>query len=49
VKNNNLNNPNDPNNAKLAKLRISDPQRGITQARPSVKRGPQVPKSSKRP
>jgi hypothetical protein len=40
---------NDPNNAKLRKLKITDPQRGIAQAKPAAKRGPQIPRSSKRP
>jgi hypothetical protein len=39
----------DPSHQKINKLKISDPQRGIAQAKPTAKRGPQVPKSSKRP
>jgi hypothetical protein len=38
-----------PNKSKLAKIKLTDPQRGISHAKPSVKRGPQVPRSSKRP
>jgi hypothetical protein len=38
-----------PNISKLIKLKLTDPQRGIAQAKPVAKRGPQVPKSSKRP
>jgi len=37
------------NQSKITKLKLSDPQRGIAQSKPSAKRGPQVPKSSKRP
>ncbi|HZZ18817.1 MAG TPA: hypothetical protein VFE25_05585 [Opitutaceae bacterium] len=39
----------DPGHSKINKLKMSDPQRGIGQAKPAAKRGPQVPKSSKRP
>jgi hypothetical protein len=34
---------------KSNKLKFTDPQRGIEKAKPTVKRGPQIPKSSKRP
>jgi len=41
--------PADPNASKLTKLKLTNPQRGIAQAKPTAKRGPQVPRSSKRP
>jgi hypothetical protein len=33
----------------LSKLKVTDPKRGIAPAKPVMKRGPQVPRSSKRP
>ncbi|HEY5227383.1 MAG TPA: hypothetical protein VIJ19_02525 [Opitutaceae bacterium] len=42
-------NSGNPNNAKLAKQKLSNPQRGIVPPKPAARRGPQVPKSSKRP
>jgi hypothetical protein len=39
----------DPGHSKINKLKMTDPQRGIAQAKPAAKRGPQIPKSSKRP
>lgn len=39
----------DPGHSKMNKLKLSEPLRGIVKAKPTQKRGPQIPKSSKRP